>query len=304
MVSKKETQKNIKIAFFLNFIFTIVEIIGGILTNSISIMSDAIHDLGDSLSIGLAWILEKKSVEKPDEKFTYGYARYSLLGALINSLVLLTGSAIIIYRAIPRIIHPEEINKEGMILFAIVGIVVNGFAAWKTSKGEAINEKTVSLHLLEDVLGWVAVFVTSIIVYFTNWYILDGLLSILITIFILFNVGKNLKKIISIFLQKAPDNINFKKIEEEIVLKSNAIGIHHIHIWSLEGTNNYLTMHVVVNNNSTSDQIKVIKSDVKHILSHHKISHVTMEIEFEDENCQTIDCELEQNSNPHQYHNH
>ncbi len=304
MVSKKETQGNIKIAFFLNFIFTIIEIIGGILTNSISIMSDAIHDLGDSLSIGIAWILEKKSVEKPDEKFTYGYARYSLLGALINSLVLLTGSAIIIYRAIPRIIHPEQINKEGMMLFALVGILVNGFAAWKTSKGEAINEKVVSLHLLEDVLGWVAVFVTSIVVYFTNWYILDGLLSVAITLFILYNVGKNLKKIVSIFLQKAPDNINLKKIEDEIVNKSSAIGIHHIHIWSLEGINNYLTMHVVVSNNSTCNQIKVIKNDIKHILLHHKISHVTMEIEFEDENCETFDCELEQNNDPHKYHSH
>ncbi len=303
-MKKNETQKNIKIAFFLNFIFTIIEIVGGLLTNSISIMSDAIHDLGDSLSIGLAWILEKKAVEKPDEKFTYGYARYSLLGAFVNSLVLLTGSAIIIYRAIPRIIHPEEINKEGMILFAIVGIVVNGFAAWKTSKGEAINEKTVSLHLLEDVLGWVAVFVTSIVVYFTDWYILDGILSVAITLFILYNVGKNLKKIVSIFLQKTPDNISLKKIEDEIILKSDVIDIHHIHIWSMEGINNYLTMHVVVNNNITSNQIIEIKKDIKHILLHHKISHVTMEIEFEDEKCKTIDCEPDQNNDPHKYHNH
>lgn len=198
---------NIKIAFFLNLFFTILEIIGGLWTNSMAILSDALHDLGDSISLGMAWYFEKYSQKGPDEFFSFGYARFSLLGALINSMVLIIGSILVLSRSIPRIFQPESVNAEGMLVFAILGIAINGLAAIRLRKGTSLNEKVVSWHLLEDVLGWIAVLAVSIALLFIDLPILDPILSILITLFVLFNVIKNIKAVMHVFLQGVPKNI-------------------------------------------------------------------------------------------------
>lgn len=160
--------KNIKIAFYLNLCFTILEIIGGIYVNSIAIISDAIHDLGDTISLGTAWYLDVKSKKKADKKFSFGYNRFSLLGALISSIILIAGSIYVINEAIGRILNPEHTDAQGMMIFAIIGVFVNGYAAWKLSSGKSMNEKVASWHLLEDVLGWVAVLVVAIILNFKD----------------------------------------------------------------------------------------------------------------------------------------
>ena len=189
-----KSEKRIFLSFILNFAFTIFEFIGGLITNSVALLSDSIHDLGDSISMGIAIVLEKKSKKKPDYDFTYGYRRYSLIGALISSMILLAGSAIIIFEAINRLLHPETINSELVIYFAIVGVVVNGLAALNLKKGKTINEKVISLHLLEDVLGWVALLIAAIVMYYTEIVILDALLSLVFTLYIIYHVMKNLKK--------------------------------------------------------------------------------------------------------------
>jgi len=181
---------NLKTAFFLNFAFTIIEIIGGILTNSVAILSDAIHDFGDSLSLGLAWYLQKLSKKGRNSTFTYGYKRFSLLGAIITSLVLVIGSVIILYEAIPRLFQPEPAHVPGMIGMAILGVIVNGAAVWRTRSGQSMNEQVVSWHLLEDVLGWMAVLLGAVLMYFFDAPIIDPLLSIGITLFILYNVAR------------------------------------------------------------------------------------------------------------------
>jgi cobalt-zinc-cadmium efflux system protein len=172
-VSKDDSVSNIKVAFFLNLGFTIIEIIGGLWTNSIAIISDALHDLGDSFSLGLSWFLERYSRKKKDEKYSYGYRRYSLFAALINSLILIAGSIFILYKAIPRLINPEELNAKGMLIFAVTGIIINGIAVLQVRRGKSLNERIVSLHLFEDVLGWAAVFVISIVIIFKSIPILD-----------------------------------------------------------------------------------------------------------------------------------
>ena len=154
--------KNIKVAFFLNFGFAIIEIIGGFLTNSVAILSDAVHDLGDSLSLGLAWYFQKYSRKKSDSTYTYGYRRFSLVGALANSLVLIVGSILILTEAIPRIFNPQQAHPQGMMMLAVLGIAVNGVAMLRLRRGKSLNEKVVSLHLMEDVLGWIAVLVGAI----------------------------------------------------------------------------------------------------------------------------------------------
>lgn len=285
-------KNNMLLAFVLNVSFTIIEIIGGILTNSISIISDAIHDFSDSISIGISIVLEKVSKKKPNKKYTYGYLRYSILGALINLCVLTIGTTIVIYNAIPRLLNTEVVNYKGMILLAILGVIVNGIGAFKTIKSSNLSEKVISLHLLEDVLTWAAVLVVSIVMNFTNLYILDPILSLCISGIILLNVFKNFKKVFDIFLEKVPLDIDIDKIKDEIVDNDKIIDLHHIHIWTMNGSNNYMTAHLKVNKSLNNDEILVIKKDVKHKLSHMNIGHVTLEIEVNEE-CDDNECNVE-----------
>lgn len=292
-----KTEKNILIAFILNLSFSIFEFIGGTLTNSIAIISDAIHDIGDSLSIGLSYFLEKKSKQEPDEKYTYGYARYSVIGSLITTVILLLGSILVIYNAINRIINPVEINYNGMIVFAVIGTIVNFLAAYFTKEGNSLNQKAVNLHMLEDTLGWIVVLIGSIIMKFTNILVIDSILSILVAIFILIHALKSFKKVLDLFLEKTPNGISIEEIKKHILKIKNIIDIHHIHIWSIDGYSNYATMHIVTNENS-----KEIKEKIRKELKHLGISHVTIEIETKDEICDELKCKVEVCDTNHHHH--
>lgn len=283
---------NIKLAFILNFLFTIIEIIGGLWTNSVAILSDAVHDLGDSISLGLSWYLEKYSKKNPDEYFSFGYSRFSLLSAFINSLILLVGSFFVLSRAIPRLISPEPINAAGVLVFAIFGITVNGIAAYRLSKGSSINEEVISFHFLEDVLGWLSILIVGIIYMFKEIPILDPILSILITSYILFNVFKNIKKILKIFLQAVPSDLSIEEIEELIIDSTSVITIHHTHLWSLDGDNNLLSTHIVVEDELGNEEINNIKENIRNLLLEHNINHVTIEVDYRSEVCDDEECNL------------
>lgn len=278
--------KNLKIAFFLNLSFTILEIIGGLYVNSIAILSDAVHDLGDSLSLGTSWYLDSKSKKKANKKFSFGYRRFSLLGALINSVVLIAGSVYVIYEAIGRLLEPEHSDAEGMVIFAIIGVAVNGYAAWKLSSGKSMNEKVVSWHLLEDVLGWVAVLIVAIVLNFTDNHYLDPALSLLITLYILWNVFKRLKDTLFIFLQGVPKDIDLQEIKSRIKDVNNIASLHHVHIWSLEGENHVFTAHIKLENISDFQELLDAKSEIKDILEEYKFDHYTIETELDSETCQ------------------
>jgi cobalt-zinc-cadmium efflux system protein len=283
--NQTNTSKNFRTVFFLNFGFTLFEIVGGILTNSIAIISDALHDLGDSISIALAWFLERYSHKKSDNKYTYGYGRFSLLGALINAMVLIIGSTFVLANAIPRIINPQVTNAEGMIIFAIVGVIVNGAAVFKLKNEESMNARIMMLHLLEDVLGWIAILAVAIALLFWQTYILDAILSIVITLYILFNVTINLKKTISLFLQATPDHVQLEMIDEKLKSIDKVISSHHTHVWSLDGANHILTTHLIVDKSTTRDEIVRIKYKCKQLFEDLKMTHFTIEIELEDEVC-------------------
>jgi cobalt-zinc-cadmium efflux system protein len=249
-----KTERNILVAFLLNLFFSIFELIGGFLTGSVAIVSDAVHDLGDALSIGLAYLLEKKSKKQPDTNYTYGYARYSVLGALITSTILIVGSVFVIFNAVNRIINPVEIRYNGMIIFAIIGASVNFLAAYFTREGDSMNQKAVNLHMLEDVLGWVIVLIGAITMKFTDFRFIDPVLSIGVALFILVNALKSYKSILDLFLEKTPDGVDVEKIRNILMNVSGVNDVHHIHIWSLDGVNNYATLRVVTN----SDDIAVV----------------------------------------------
>ena len=211
-----KTERNILIAFILNFAFSIFEFVGGFFTGSVAIVSDAVHDIGDAASISASYFLEKKSKKKPDEHYTYGYARYSVIGSVITTLILLVGSVLVVYNAILRIINPMPINYDGMILFAIIGAVVNFLAAFFTREGDSLNQKAVNLHMLEDVLGWLVVLVGAIIMRFTDISIIDPLMSIGVAVFIFINAFKNLKEAVDLFLEKTPHGIEIDEICEHL----------------------------------------------------------------------------------------
>lgn len=283
------SNKNLKIAFFLNLGFTIFEIIGGLYVNSIAIISDAIHDLGDSLSLGTAWYLDQKSKKGSDQKFSFGYARFSLLGALINSIVLILGSIFVIKEAVERLLAPEQTNAQGMFLFALVGIAVNGYAAWKMSGGKSLNEKVVSWHLLEDVLGWVAILVASIVLLFFDVPFLDPALSIAITLYVLWNVIKRLKETLFLFLQGVPNDIHLQEIEEKLLNITYVDSAHHTHIWSLDGEHHVFTTHLKLKPLNGLDNILRVKQEVKSILKTYPFEHFTVETELSDEDCGLIE---------------
>ena len=278
-----KTEKNIFIAFILNLLFSIFEIIGGIMTRSISIISDAIHDFGDALSIGIAYFLERLSIKNPDEVYTYGYKRYSVLGAVITNAILFMGAILVIYNAIIRIINPVTINYNGMIIFGIIGFIVNLIASFITRNGNSLNQKAVNLHMFEDVLGWAIVLIGAIIIKFTDLSIIDPIMSILVSLYILTHVVKHFETILNVFLEKTPINISLDNIRKELLKIKDIKDVHHIHIWTLDGFNNYATMHIISDNND-------VKKQVRKKLLELNINHVTLELESLEEKCEHSEC--------------
>ena len=280
-----EEVKNIKVAFFLNLFFTLLEIVGGFFTNSMAILSDAVHDFGDCLSLGLAWYFQKVSGKGSDSSYSYGYKRFSLMGAVINSIVLIVGSIFILSAAIPRIFHPEKTQAAGMFFLAIVGVLVNGIAFIRLKKGSSLNEKVVSLHFLEDVLGWVSILVGAVIMYFFNAPFIDPILSVGIACFVLFNVFKNIRQTLHIILQGIPADIDIDELSAELQQFKGIEDIHDLHVWSVDGNYNILTVHVVMNKALESDKITELKRKIRNSLKQKGIQHATIEFETSDERC-------------------
>lgn len=294
-----KTERNILIAFLLNLSFSIFEFIGGIFTGSVAIVSDAVHDIGDAASIGASYFLERKSKRQPDEVYTYGYARYSVIGSVITTLILLFGSAVVIYNAILRIINPVSINYDGMIVFAIVGVIVNFAAAFFTRDGDSLNQKAVNLHMLEDVLGWIVVLIGAVVMRFTDFALIDPIMSIGVALFIFLNALRTLKEAVDLFLEKAPHNIDINEIKEHITEIDGVLGVHHIHIWSMDGQSNFATMHIV-----TNEEPHKIKDAVREELKEHGIGHATLEFEAEGEHCHEEHCHVEEHSHTGHHHHH
>ena len=294
-----KTEKNILIAFILNLSFSIFEFIGGIFTGSVAILSDSVHDIGDAASIGISYFLEKKAKKQPDKKFTYGYARYSVLGGFITTAILLVGSVIMIYNSIIRIITPSPINYNGMIIFAVVGVCVNFCAAFFTREGDSLNQRAVNLHMLEDVLGWLVVLIGATVMRFTNFALIDPIMSIGVSAFIIINAGRNLIQIANLFLEKTPNDIDTDEIIKHLKELAGVLDVHHIHIWSIDGQNHYATMHVV-----TDIAPQSIKPLIRKELNNHGISHVTIELETADEKCDSKECHVHLHHHVGHFHHH
>jgi cobalt-zinc-cadmium efflux system protein len=283
-----DSTKNITLAFFLNTFFAVVELAGGYLTNSVAITSDALHDFGDSLSLGLSLYFQKKSARKSDEKYTYGYKRFSLVGAFVNSIVLIVGSVFVIREGVERMLSPVQPDTKGMMWLALLGIAVNGVAALRLSKG-GLNERVISLHFIEDVLGWVAVLIGAIVMRFYDVPWLDPLLSLLIACYILFNVYNNIRSTIRIVLQGFPENIERKKLKELFAQYKEVESVHDLHVWSLDGNYHILSAHVVLVRDMNISDVEELKQKIKHDILHEGINHCTLEFELKNAHCVSCD---------------
>lgn len=279
------TGGNLALAFFLNLGFTVIELVGGLLTNSVAILSDALHDFGDSFSLGLAWYMQKVAGRHPTTNYTYGYRRFTLLSALLNAVILLTGGIFVLVESVERLFLPVETNAQGMFLLAILGVLVNGFAALRLKKGSSLNEKMVSLHLLEDVLGWVAVLVGSVVMMLTDVTWLDPALSIGISLFILINVVRNLRQALRVLLQGKPDQVDESAIRHALAALPGVVTIHDLHIWSMDSEYMVLSVHLVVAESTDRATWQDLRHRAHDTLSALGIQHATIEMEYETEKC-------------------
>ena len=243
-----KSSKNMTIAFLLNFSFAIIEFTFGLLFHSSAVLADAVHDTGDALAIGLSTLFEKISTRKEDRNYTLGYKRYSLLGALLTSVILLVGSTLVIVENVPKLFAPEKVNYDGMLVLGIVAIAVNTAASRVVSHGHSHNESILSLHFLEDILGWLAVILVSLILRFTDWYFLDPLLSLVIAGFILSKALPKFWENIQIFLDHVPSDVDLSQLYQEIAALENVRAITQLNVWTTDGLEKFAMLHICLKN--------------------------------------------------------
>lgn len=275
-----DREKNVGFAAALNILFTVIELIGGFLTNSLALIADALHDFADSFALIIAWYAEKKVKQPATSKMTFGYRRLSLLSATFTIIVLVTGSLFVLTQAIPRLISPEPVNAEGMVLIAVIGVTINGLGYFRLKKGMSQSEKVLSWHLLEDILGWVVLLTGSIIMRFWNKPVIDPIMTIGFTVFVLWGVSKNAKEVFNLLLEGVPEYIDIDEIKKSILSVEGVKMIHDLHVWSLEGETDLLTAHVVVEDKYLQTPDKM-RQAIKIKLGEHHIEHSTLELESE-----------------------
>lgn len=269
--------KNILSAFFINLAFTVISLVGGWLTNSMAIISDSIHDLGCTLSIALAWVFERISGHCPTRSFTFGYRRFTLLGAFVNAFILLSGSSVVLYESFSRLSSPEEINAEGMLWFAMLAIVFKGFAAWRTWKGTSVNQRMVSLHLLGDCLGWVAVLLASVVMIFVEIPQLDTILSVCISLYILYNVVRNLIIAFRIVLEGVPSSINYDTLRTEVAALEGIHEVQALRVWSMDNVHHAAEVELLTRYKSLPE-VEQLKKNIRTLFVGHGIVQSTIEV--------------------------
>ncbi|ARS35848.1 cation diffusion facilitator family transporter [Pontibacter actiniarum] len=276
---------NIKFAFFLNLGFAVLELVGGFFVNSVAIMSDALHDFGDSLALGMAYFLQRKSEQEGNARYTYGYKRYSVAGALLTSLILIVGAGFIVAEAVERLLDPAMPEPLGMLAFAILGIAVNGAAFFKLQGGFNLNQKAVSLHMLEDLLGWVAVLIVSVVLLFFELPWLDPLLSVGISLFMLVHALRNAFAALKVLLQANPLADRLEQVRAQLLALQPVLGVHQLRVWSLDGEHHVLSAHVVVAAVGEPDAAATLKNEIRNALKPFSITEVTLELEQAEERC-------------------
>lgn len=301
--SHLDSQRNLLVAFIMNLSFAAIEFVGGLWVGSIAVLSNALHDAGDAMSLGVGYFLQRRSEEGPSEKFSYGMRRLSLLSAVISGVVICGGAVFIVYESVLKIMDPGEPKAGGMLVFAVFGIAINGVAAWRLGHGHTHNEKMLSWHLIEDVLGWFAVLIGAICIYLFDWRWVDAALGIGISIFVAFNVIRQLIKTAALFLQGNPDPEKLKAFRETILKFPDVLNLHDLHFWSLDGAHHVLSMHVVTS--LPLNQSFELKNRIRDESFRLGEVHLTIEVESPQDKCEDNCDDDASESDPHDHsHDH
>ena len=264
------------IAFFLNLSYAIVEFIAGGIFGSSAVLADSVHDLGDAIAIGISALLETISNREEDNRYTLGYKRFSLLGALVTSIILMIGSVLVILENIAKIFHPQPVNDEGILWLGIIAITINILSSLVVGKGKTKNESILTLHFLEDTLGWVAVILMAIVLRFTDWYILDPLLSLVISFFILSKVFPRFWSTLKIFLDAVPEGVETGDLEKDLETLTNVKSVNQLSIWSMDGLENNAIIHICIKD---WEKIMETKEAVRQFLEERGVQNITIEVD-------------------------
>ena len=269
------------LAFFLNLSYAIVEFIAGGIFGSSAVLADSVHDLGDALAIGISAFLETISNREEDRQYTLGYKRFSLLGAMLTAVILMIGSVLVILENITKIAHPQPVNEKGILWLGIIAVAINVLASLIVRKGKTKNESVLSLHFLEDTLGWLTVILMATILKFTDWYILDPLLSLVISIFILTKAIPRFWSALKIFLDAVPEGVETGDLEKDLEALINVKSVNQLSIWSMDGLENNAIIHLCLED---GEQMMETKNQVRHLLEERGIQNITIEVDASQSN--------------------
>ena len=269
------------LAFFLNLTYAIVEFIAGGVFGSSAVLADSVHDLGDAIAIGISALLETISNREEDRQYTLGYKRFSLLGAMLTAVILMIGSVLVILENVTKIVHPQPVNEEGILWLGIIAVAINVLASLVVRKGKTKNESILSLHFLEDTLGWLAVILMAIILRFTDWYILDPLLSLVISIFILSKAIPRFWSALKIFLDAVPEGVETSDLEKDLEALPNVNSVNQLSIWSMDGLENNAIIHLCLED---WEQMIATKNQVRQLLEERGIQNITIEVDASESN--------------------
>ena len=273
----KKAGDNLAFVFFMNLAFNIIVIVGGLATNSVAILADCIHDLSDTISIAFAWVLEKVSQKDSTDNYSYGYQRFSILGAVIISVFVIIMAFVILQEAIPRLFAPEGVDAAGMLLISIIGLVFKSLSVYRLHKGETFNEKAIFFHQLGDIFEWLAILILSVVLIFWDGApYLDPFVSIGIALWLIFNLGRNLYKSLEVLLQKTPDYFDVNEFKNSILDIQGVNAIDDFHIWSLDGIDSVMTLKVDVD---FGQDVSQIKKEIYDISNRYHVVDITIELE-------------------------
>ena len=271
-----KTKHAVWLAFFLNLSYAIVEFIAGGLFGSSAVLADSVHDMGDAIAIGVSAFLETISNREEDSQYTLGYKRFSLLGAMVTAVILMTGSVLVILGNITKLFHPQAVNDEGILWLGIIAISVNVIASLVVRKGKTKNESILSLHFLEDTLGWVAVILMAIVLRFTDWYILDPLLSLVISIFILSKAIPRFWSTLKIFLDAVPEGVDIKQVKSDLEQLDHVASLNQLNLWTMDGLEKNAIVHVCL---KEIEQMELCKESIRSKLKDCGFQNITIEID-------------------------
>ena len=271
-----KTKHAVWLAFFLNLSYAIVEFIAGGLFGSSAVLADSVHDMGDAIAIGVSAFLETISNREEDSHYTLGYKRFSLLGAMVTAVILMTGSVLVILGNITKLFHPQAVNDEGILWLGIIAISVNVIASLVVRKGKTKNESILSLHFLEDTLGWVAVILMAIVLRFTDWYILDPLLSLVISIFILSKAIPRFWSTLKIFLDAVPEGVDIKQVKSDLEQLDHVASLNQLNLWTMDGLEKNAIVHVCL---KEIEQMELCKESIRCMLEDCGFQNITIEVD-------------------------